>query len=188
MVKFRNFIFNLFGITFYLGFLSLLIYIEKNIFYMKTESSILNIILMIVVLLASIGVRYLFSFIDKEIFSTKSYITILGYIFYHTKKRDRKWIFHSDLGYFLCVITKDRIYLYEPSFLYLKEIYDEWNVGNIERISNDIKKSLDSRFRTILSDKLESKETKERIDMIKNWDGYLDTQSRRDNKIDKLLK
>ena len=188
MVKFKNFIFNLFGISFYLGFLTLLIYIEKNIFYMKTESSALSIIIMIVVLLASIGVRYLLSFVDKEFHSMKSYITILGYIFYHTKRKDRKWIFHSDLGYFLCVITKDRIYLYEPSFLYLKEIYDEWNVGNIEGISKNIKNSLDSRFKNILKIKLENKEAKERMNMIKNWDGYLDTQSRRDNKIDKLLK
>lgn len=188
MVKFKNFIFNLFGISFYLGFLSLLIYIEKNIFYMKTQSSVLNIILMILVLLVSIGVRYFLSFLDKEFYGVKNYITILGYIFYHTKRKDRKWIFHSDLGYFLCIITKDRIYLYEPSFLYLKEIYDEWNVGNIEGISKNIKNSLDSRFKNILKIKLENKEAKERMNMIKNWDGYLDTQSRRDKKIDNLLK
>lgn len=188
MVKFKNFMFNLFGVGLYLGILCLLIYIERNIFLMKTESNALSIILMIVILLVSIGVRYFLSFIDKEIFSSQSYITILGYIFYHNNRRDRKWIFHSDLGYFLCVITKERIYLYEPNFLYLKEIYDEWNIGNIEGISNNIKNSLDSRYKNILRDKLEMKETRERIDLIKSWDGYLDTQSRRDNKIDKLLK
>jgi hypothetical protein len=70
----------------------------------------------------------------------------------------------------------------------MKEVYNRYNHGGVEEISVDIKTSLDSRYRNILYKIQENKEDRERINKIKSWDGYLDTQSRRDNKIDKILK
>jgi hypothetical protein len=135
-----------------------------------------------------IGGRYLFQFIDKEIHSNKNWITILGYIYYFRDLKDRKWIYHSDLGYYLCIITKNEIKLFEPNFLYMNQVYDGYNNGHVDHISVDIKSSLDNRYRKLLSKIQENKEDKERINKVKSWDGYLDTQSRRDNKIDKILK
>jgi hypothetical protein len=66
----------------------------------------------------------LFRFIDKEIYSNNKLITILGYIYYFTSLKDRKWVYHSDLGYYLCIITPNGIRLFEPNFIYLDEIYN----------------------------------------------------------------
>ena len=70
----------------------------------------------------------------------------------------------------------------------MHEIYFSYNHGDIEIISNDIKSTLDVRYRSLLNKIQEDKQDKEKIKKIKSWDGYLDTQSRRDNKIDKILK
>ena len=124
---------------------------------------------------------FLIFLVDKEIYSHNRFISIFGYIYYFRELKDRKWVYHSDLGYYLCVITKDEIRLFEPHFLYLDEIYNQYNHGDIEVISNDIKNSLDVRYRTLLNKIQEAKQDKEKIKKIKSWDGYLDTQSRRDS-------
>lgn len=192
MVKFKNFMFNVFGISLHLGVVYLLFLAIRGIltdvkdnFRIDWPSGMMSVFIIGVVL---IGGRYLFQFIDKEIHSNKNWITILGYIYYFRDLKDRKWIYHSDLGYYLCIITKNEIKLFEPSFLYMNQVYDGYNNGHVDHISVDIKSSLDNRYRKLLSKIQENKEDKERINKVKSWDGYLDTQSRRDNKIDKILK
>lgn len=191
MVKFKNFMFNVFGISLHIGvvyllYLSLhgLLTDSKDNFRIDWALTIMSVFLIFFVI---VGGRYFFKFIDKEIYSSKRFITIFGYIYYFKELKDRKWVYHSDLGYYLCIITNDSIKLFEPNFLYLNEIYHDYNNGNVEKISNDIKACLDSRYRKQLFKIQEDKENREKINKIKNWDGYLDTQSRRD-KIDKILK
>jgi hypothetical protein len=184
--------FNVFGISFHFGVLYLL-YLSihglltdiKGNFRLDWPLGIFSVCLIFLVI---VGGRYFFKFIDTEIYSNKKWITILGYIYYFRELKDRKWIYHSDLGYYLCVITNDEIRLFEPNFLYMNEVYNGYNHGGVEKISVDIKTSLDSRYRNLLYKIQENKENRERINKIKSWDGYLDTQSRRDNKIDKILK
>ena len=192
MVKFKNFMFNVFGVSFHIGVIYLLYLVIKGILTdFKGNFRIdwaLGIMCIFLIFLVIVGGRFLFKFIDKEIQSDKKCITILGYIYYFRELKDRKWIYHSDLGYYLCIITKDSIRLFEPNFIYMKEIYNGYNHGGVEKISVDIKTYLDSRYRNILYKIQENKEDRERINKIKSWDGYLDTQSRRDNKIDKILK
>lgn len=192
MVKFKNFMFNVFGVSFHIGVIYLLYLVIKGILTdFRGNFRIdwaLGIMCTFLIFLVIVGGRFLFKFIDKEIQSDKKCITILGYIYYFRELKDRKWIYHSDLGYYLCIITKDKIRLFEPNFIYMKEIYNGYNHGGVDKISVDIKTSLDSRYRNILYKIQEDKEDRERINKIKSWDGYLDTQSRRDNKIDKILK
>jgi hypothetical protein len=184
--------FNVFGISFHIGVVYLL-YLAihgiltdfKGNFRIDWALGIMSVFLIFLVL---VGGRYFFKFVDTEIYSNKKWITILGYIHYFRDLKDRKWIYHSDLGYYLCVITKDEIRLFEPNFIYMNEIYNGYNHGGVEKISVDIKSSLDNRYKKILRKIQEDKEDRERINKIKSWDGYLDTQSRRDNKIDKILK
>lgn len=192
MVKFKNFMFNVFGISFHIGVVYLLYLAihgiltdSKDNFRIDWPLGIMSVFLIFLVL---VGGRYFFKFIDTEIYSNKKWITILGYIYYFRELKDRKWIYHSDLGYYLCIITKDEIRLFEPNFIYMNEIYNGYNHGGVEKISVDIKSSLDNRYKKILRKIQEDKEDRERINKIKSWDGYLDTQSRRDNKIDKILK
>lgn len=192
MVKFKNFMFNVFGISFHLGVLYLL-YLSlhglltdfKGNFRLDWPLGIFSVCLIFLVI---VGGRHLFRFIDKEIYSNKSWFTILGYIHYFRDLKDRKWVYHSDLGYYLCIITDDNIMLFEPNFLYMQEVYHNYNHGNVDLISSDIKATLDSRYRRQLEKIHEYKENREKINKIKSWDGYLDTQSRRDNKINKILK
>jgi hypothetical protein len=184
--------FNVFGISLHIGVVYLL-YLTihgiltdvKGNFRIDWPLGILCVFLIFFVLVVG---RYFFKFIDREIYSQNKFITIFGYIYYFRELKDRKWIYHSDLGYYLCIITKDEIRLFEPNFIYMNEIYNGYNHGGVEKISVDIKSSLDNRYKKILRKIQEDKEDRERINKIKSWDGYLDTQSRRDNKIDKILK
>lgn len=192
MVKFKNFMFNVFGVSFHIGVVYLLYLMihailtdVKGNFRIDWPSGMMSVFIIGLVL---IGGRYLFQFIDKEIQSDKKCITILGYIYYFRELKDRKWIYHSDLGYYLCIITNDDIMLFEPHFLYMHEIYTNYNHGNVDMISSDVKLTLDNRYKRQLEKIREHKENREKINKIKSWDGYLDTQSRRDNKIDKILK
>jgi hypothetical protein len=192
MVKFKNFMFNVFGISFHIGVVYLLYLAihgiltdSKDNFRIDWPLGIMSVFLIFLVL---VGGRYFFKFIDREIYAQNKFITIFGYIYYFRELKDRKWIYHSDLGYYLCIITKDEIRLFEPNFIYMNEIYNGYNHGGVEKISVDIKSSLDNRYKKILRKIQEDKEDRERINKIKSWDGYLDTQSRRDNKIDKILK
>lgn len=192
MVKFKNFMFNVFGISFHFGVLYLLYLMIHGIltdfkgnFRLDWPLAIISSLIIFIVL---VGGKHFFRFIDKEIYSNKKWITILGYIYYFRELKDRKWIYHSDLGYYLFIMTNDDIMLFEPHFLYMQEVYTNYNHGNIEFISRDIKETLDYRYKRQLEKIREHKENREKINKIKSWDGYLDTQSRRDNKIDKILK
>ncbi len=51
-------------------------------------------------------------------------------------------------------------------------------------ISNSIKGVLDKEYKK----KLQDDRLNDRINGLKKWDGYLDLEGKRDDKIDKLLK
>ena len=190
MVKFRNFMFNVFGISLHISVIALLYLLihavltdYKGNFRINWQLGIMSVIITVVIL---IGSRLLFRTIDKAVEDDHECITILGYLYF--RKLKKKWIYHSDLGHYLCIITTDKIKLYEPKYLYMKEIYDDYYSGTVEDISKNIKRHLDNRYKSLLVDIQQDKEYKERINKINKWDGYLDVQSRRDDKINKILK
>jgi hypothetical protein len=182
--------FNVFGISLHI-FVIVLLYLLIHTILIDYKgnlrgdggSIILSVTIGVIIL---IGSRLLFRTIDKAVEDDHECITILGYLYF--RKLKKKWIYHSDLGYYLCIITTDKIKLYEPKYLYMKEVYDGYNSGTIEGISKNIKTHLDNRYKSLLVDIQQEKEYKERINKINKWDGYLDVQSRRDDKIDKILK
>jgi hypothetical protein len=45
---------------------------------------------------------------------------------------------------------------------------------------------LDSEYKGVLNEKYEREKQNELIAKMKKWDGYLDTETRRDKKIDEL--
>ena len=191
MVKFKNFMFNVIAILFHIGIIYLL-YLSVDAILTDSKDNFrinwaLGIFSGFIIGVVLIGGRYFLRFLDKEIYDQNNIVTFLGYIYYCTELKNRKWVYHSDLGYYLCIITADRVKIFEPKFFYMKEIHDSYNNGDVDRISSSIKKSLDSEYSDILHKMKVDKEDKEKIKKIKSWDGYLDKQGRRDNKIDKIL-
>jgi len=191
MVKFKNFVFNLSGVLLHIGVLYLL---YLGIHSMLTDDKgrfvinwFLGFFSLVVIGFVTIGGYHFFKFIDKDLYKTSNILTPFGYIHYFRNLKDRKWVYHSDLGYYLFIITADDVMLFEPHFFYLKRLYDGYNHGHVDKISKDIKDCLDSKYKKQLKKIQENKDNKEKISKVKSWDGYLDTQSRRDNKIDKIL-
>lgn len=107
-------------------------------------------------------------------------------------KRKWKFVSHSDLGYYLLVFDGVYSHLYEFRWFSLKYIMEQ-DLRRInydsEKLSNMIKSHLDSLYKVRLAEIRTSEETKRGINnLVNKWDGYLDKVSRRDSKIDEILK
>lgn len=163
----------------------LLLLISPLIFILSFDVSVF--IVVCTVLVAIIAAFFLARF-DASIGNN---ITVLGYLEYLLRfKRDIKTVHHSDLGKFIiyCTLenycTLEKLYIYEQNYFYLRRI-SEFYIDNldIDGISNKIKEILDKEY--VMVKKINK--SKNKIDDIKKWDGYLDTIGKRDDKIDKLL-
>jgi hypothetical protein len=97
-----------------------------------------------------------------------------GFITFRWKK-----IYYSELGYFWTVKIKDRVYVYKQHSLYLKKLFDARFYGDIEHLRLDIKNELEE----IYSEELKRKKI---ADNYKNWNGYIDLKSERDDKLNEL--
>lgn len=124
---------------------------------------------------------------ENKIFKEKTY-SIISLMVPFLIKHKEKWAFHSELGPFLVSITKNKINVYQQNYLTLIEISEFDNNGNESETTNQIKISLDSYFKNKLEIKRLANLSKDKLNTLDNWDGYFDKQTRRDNKIDKLLK
>jgi len=125
-------------------------------------------------------------FIENIIFKNK--YSIISLMVPFLIKHKEKWAFHPELGPFLVSITKNKINVYQQNYLSLIEIVEFDNNNDTNEITNTIKKSLDSYFKKKLEIKKINNISKDKLNTLDNWDGYFDKQTRRDNKIDKLLK
>jgi hypothetical protein len=90
-----------------------------------------------------------------------------------------KRIYYSELGYFWTLKIKDKIYVYKQSYFYLKRLFFVNIDDDINVIANDIKKELDYRFKHEV-------ERKKLDDVYKDWNGFVDTQSERDGKLNDI--
>jgi len=90
-----------------------------------------------------------------------------------------KRIYYSELGYFWTLKIKDKIYVYKQGYFYLSLLF-YFNIDdNINKTMNDIKTELDYIFR-------EEIKIKKINDVYKDWNGFLDTQSERDGKLNDI--
>ena len=90
-----------------------------------------------------------------------------------------KKIYYSDLGYFWCYKKGNSITIYEQKLFALIKISKVDYYGDIESLRNRIKREIESIYEIKLRDKNIS-------DKFKNWDGYIDKKSERDDKLEKL--
>jgi hypothetical protein len=94
---------------------------------------------------------------------------------------NRKKIYHSDLGYFYIYVNKySDIILYEQKVFYTKRLFDFHYRENMDENRKIIKAKLDSEYSSVIRSKKIKNE-------ISKWDGYIDTISKRDDKINKIL-
>ncbi len=115
-----------------------------------------------------------------------------------------KLVFHDQLGYFSVYFfptEKDKpayIEIYKQSILSIKFV-DNLTIYTQEQIQKEIKTSLDKKYQERLR-KIKNKEEQDRRDSefkekdrvvkgyLDEWDGYLTTIGRRDEKIKSLIK
>ena len=107
-------------------------------------------------------------------------------------KRKYKFVSHSELGYFILIFDGHKAKLYEVNWFSLKHImpidmYD-YEYDQV-RISNRIKSFLDDLYQIRLAEIRRKEVIKNNTNkLVTKWDGHLDVVSRRDSKIDQLLK
>ena len=95
---------------------------------------------------------------------------------------NRKKIYYSDLGYFYLSVNKNSdIIIYEQKIFYTKKLFMFDYIEDFDKNRQIIKNKLDR----IYSSEIERRKVKS---VISKWDGYIDTISKRDDKINKILK
>jgi len=115
--------------------------------------------------------------------------SIFNYIWNFKRYRNIKWIYHSELGYFPSVIGKKKLVLYRQNIFTVDDLVDIDTSGRtIKYISDSVKSHLDWLYKNQLDDNKREELIKAKNDEIRKWDGFLDVPSRRDKKIDELLK
>ena len=90
-----------------------------------------------------------------------------------------KKIYYSDLGYFWCYKRGNSVTIYEQKLLCVIRICKVDYYGDIESLRNRIKGEIESIYEVKLREKHNSNN-------FKNWDGYIDKKSERDDKLEKL--
>jgi hypothetical protein len=115
--------------------------------------------------------------------------SVFNYLWNFKRYRNIKWIYHSELGYFPSVIGKKKLYLYRQNIFTIDDVLDiDTPNRTIKYISDSVKSHLDWLYKNELDDAKKAELIKAKNDEIKKWDGFLDVPSRRDKKIDELLK
>lgn len=107
-------------------------------------------------------------------------------------KKKYKFVSHSELGYFILIFDGSDADLYEVNWVSLKHIISlNMNNHNYDpvKISNKIKSKLDDLYQIRLEEIRKKEDIKNNINkLVTKWDGHLDVVSRRDSKIDQILK
>lgn len=99
---------------------------------------------------------------------------------------ERKKTYHSKLGWFDLYIFRsaNKIFVYKQGFFHCFEI-GEVSLGNSD-VPGQIKDLLDREYKSILKEKDDRDKQDKLIANVKKWDGFLDTETRRDKKINEL--
>lgn len=193
--KIKNIIFHISGISLYLVIFTLIYYFVNLVFiknpeFQGTEKIAIGFCVGAVVAILILGI---FAILNNATFDDeyKYKYNITKYPFYYLFwKEDAKWIYHSELGYFLCIIKQESLVVYKQEYFYrskIEEFYTHYNYS-IDTVSNSIKEYLDRIYLSKLDKIKKEKEILDKNNRIKKWDGFLDVAGRRDGKINQLLK
>jgi hypothetical protein len=94
----------------------------------------------------------------------------------------QKKIYYSDLGYFFITVKYNIVTVHKQGYFFRTRLFEIFFRGDdVDKLRMDIKSELEVIYKKEL-------EKKRRKNIIKNWDGYIDTVSKRDDKINQILK
>jgi hypothetical protein len=183
--KLKNVLFHFFGISLFVCGLALSIWLGNLAALPQKPGSLASIA--IIIFFFIIYNLLTMGFISHTVLDGKK--TILNYVFYLKDYVNIKWVCHSELGYFPTIIGKRKLTIYEQGIFSINKLTSiSTDDTSIERISNMVKEHLDWVYKNLLQDAKEVEVLKAKQNEIKKWDGYLDVPTRRDKKIDELLK
>jgi hypothetical protein len=113
-----------------------------------------------------------------------------SFVHFFMKPINMKIVSHEHLGDFFINLGNDDNYItiYKQKLFILEDIGNVRKSNNIEKMAGDIKKFLDDKYQKILNEKNKEEAILAWKKRVADWDGYLDPVTRRDNKINELLK
>ncbi len=158
------------GLNFYLAYIFIMSSVQGSIY--MTPLTFIIVYLFGIIFQLILGL--ILMMLDKVESPTDIILPNFGFILFKMKK-----IYYSELGYFWTLKIKDRIYVYKITPFYLKKLFDTNFYGDIERLRLNIKTELEE----IYAEELKRKKIK---DSYKNWNGYIDLKSERDDKLNEL--
>jgi len=92
-----------------------------------------------------------------------------------------KRIYYSEIGNFYCFLIQDEVHIYEQTPFMLKKVCSVRYYNDIEELNNRIKKEIESSYKEVIYEK-------RRLENFKKWDGYIDIESKREDKIKNIIK
>jgi hypothetical protein len=192
-MTFKRYLFQLFSTLLLVGQISLSYFVfsaahislsDSNSFWLSWFLPILlSLLVFFLVFIVSIVVSG-----SKNIGCGSWYLTLPDML---TSSKDFRKVYHAELGYFILYIDPtgqiSKISLFKQDTLRLKHLND-FSVDKPEILKEKIKKFLDKEYQDLLKLKENKKITLSKIEKIKEWDGFLDVVSKRDEKINQILK
>jgi hypothetical protein len=187
--KAKNIIFNTSAILLHLLYIFITYKLVLNGFKnappgKNTFVILFSILIVSAVVIITTGVlNAIFDSDDKYKFNISLYLINL--------RKNTKWVYHSKLGYFYCVIEPNKVILYQQGYFHRKklEIFTTYGCNfTTDKLSIDIKNYLDFLYQRKLEIIKDNNDLNDTSKAIKDWDGFLDVVGKRDVKINKLLK
>lgn len=160
--------------------------IPITILHKSNFEGILGNIALVLIILVTIVVQTAIFFLFEKMVEEGKYTGKIFPMFWWMFTRQRKKTYHSKLGWFDLYIFRsaNKIFVYKQGFFHCLEI-GEISLDNYD-VPNAIKEMLDREYKSVLNEKHEREKQDELIAKMKKWDGFLDTETRRDKKINEL--
>ena len=100
---------------------------------------------------------------------------LLGTLLFNQKR-----IYYSDLGYFY-MSGKSKLTIWKQGYFVSHRLFNVYYGGDIEAVRQEIKSELERIFEREL-------EENQRRKLLKDWNGYIDKKSERDDKLNQILR
>ena len=100
---------------------------------------------------------------------------LLGTLLFNQKR-----IYYSELGYFY-MSGKSKLTIWKQGYFVSHRLFNVYYGGDIEAVRQEIKSELERIFEREL-------EENQRRKLLKDWNGYIDKKSERDDKLNQILR